>query len=57
MVAMFSLAADVDRAGRMSKKDIANITAGFEDGLAEDKAQKKLGDKYPNIQKAILSFF
>jgi hypothetical protein len=57
MVAMFSLAADVDRVTKMAKRDVVAITAGFEEGSAEEAAQKKLGDRYPTIQKAILSFF
>lgn len=57
MTAMFALAADADRASKINKGDVYNITAGFEDGSAEAKGQKKLGKKYPEIQKAILSFF
>jgi hypothetical protein len=57
MVAMFSYAVEADNAAGMPKKDIEMMTAGFEEGSREDKAQKKLGAKYPNVQAAILSFF
>lgn len=57
MVAMFALAVEADNAAGMPKRDITNITAGFEEGSTEAKLQKKMGKTYPNIQAAILSFF
>jgi hypothetical protein len=60
-VAIFSLAADVDivtvRGAKITQKEVEILTAGYEDGSDEDNAQKKLGERFPVITKAILSFF
>ena len=45
------------RAVDVTEEQLTILTAGYEEGSTEEKVQKKIGEKFPQLVKAILAHF